>query len=344
MLIQYCSTYIIMSSFNNTSYCSLTILEYSAELLEAVNVYLVIVQGIVVSGIALVGAILTVSLMMIIVMSKELHNKTFILSFQLMLLDVGIICFVYGPMIITSIAQKWVLGSVLCRITGAVSYLTLYWRCCVIFVLILDRFLTVFYPFLYKMRATKVLLVVSVINFALFFILVIIPASETGCYEFSDTALLCVIRATCSTRKYLCDASKYVGYLLFVSIGGFIPVSMYIAMYIKARRMNSRAPQLGECEGESNKQEQLHNQRAKITIIILFVCLICLILPNFIRFLITPFIDTFQYYHCIYYIFNNIFFSFPIADSVIIWRNKDIKDKAKELFKKNVYCINQLSV
>ena len=42
---------------------------------------LLIVQGIIVSIIAITGAILTVSLMIIIAMNKELHKRTFIISF-----------------------------------------------------------------------------------------------------------------------------------------------------------------------------------------------------------------------------------------------------------------------
>ena len=72
-----------MSSGNDTSMCPAVTQEYSAELVEAVNIYLLIVQGIVVSIIAIPGAILTVSLIIIIAMNKELHKRTLSLVYNL---------------------------------------------------------------------------------------------------------------------------------------------------------------------------------------------------------------------------------------------------------------------
>ena len=150
--------------------------------------------------------------------------------------------------------------------------------------------------------------------------------------------LFFVNRGRCSTRKYLCSASNIIGFPLAVIGGSFIPVGMYIAMYIKAKRIQRSAPQMGEYKGEENtahnEQECASNQRAKVTVAILFVLLICLMLPFFLHFLIAPFFNTVPYYQYIYYVLNDSFILFPIADSVIIWRNKNIKEKAKDLFKK----------
>ena len=179
-------------TFNNTSECLVvTTPEYSAEILEAVNVYLLTVQGIVVGGIGIIGAILTISLMIVILANKDLHTRTFIICLQLLALDLMFIVFIHCSIFVTSMARKWVFGSVWCRITGAVSYLAIYWRCSILFVLTLDRFLIVFYSFSYCKIAKKVLVVTSIVFFVFFFTLVIIPAFETGCYEFSDTALFC---------------------------------------------------------------------------------------------------------------------------------------------------------
>ena len=323
-----------MSYFNNTSYCPSATPEYSAELLEAVNVYLLIAQGIVVSGIAIVGGILTVSLMIFIVMNKALHTRTFILSLQLLALDFIFILFVHGPIIVTTIVQEWIFGSVLCIVTGMVSHLALYWRCSIVFVLTLDRFLIVFYPFSYRRIARSILLVNSIVFFILCFVLVTIPTFGIGCYKFSDAALFCINTGQCHTRKYLCYVTSAIGYGLLIILGGFIPVGMYIAMYIKARKIQSSIPQLGEFDGEDNSsysEDHSNNQSAKVTVAILFVCLTFLTFPLYLRLILFPlFRNGFPYQYYIYYLLNDCFFSFPIADSVIIWRNKDIKDKFKK--------------
>ena len=61
---------------NSTSVCPAATTEYTAELLEAVNVYLLIVQGIVVGMIGIIGVFLTVSLIIVIGVYKELHKRT----------------------------------------------------------------------------------------------------------------------------------------------------------------------------------------------------------------------------------------------------------------------------
>lgn len=119
------------------------------------------------------------------------------------------------------------------------------------FILTLDRFLTVFCPFSYKKRARKVpLLVVSIVFFVVCFVLVILPALGVGCYTFSATALSCVAIHQCDTSKYLCHTSMIISYSLLIIVGGVIPVAIYIAMYIKAKMIQSSTPQLGEFQDE----------------------------------------------------------------------------------------------
>ena len=68
---------------NSTGVCPAATTEYTAELLEAVNVYLLIAQGVVVGIIGIISMFLTVSLIIVIGVYKELHKRTFILSLQL---------------------------------------------------------------------------------------------------------------------------------------------------------------------------------------------------------------------------------------------------------------------
>ena len=253
-----------MSSSNDTSVCPMSTTEYSTELLEAVNVYLLIVQGIIVSIIAVTGAILTVSLMIIIAMNKQLHKRTFVISLQLMVLDVVFIVFVNAPIVVTAMAQKWVFGQVWCTVTGIVSHLAIAWRCSILFVLTLDRFLTIFYPFSYKKKARKFLVAMSLVLFMISIAAVIGPIFGVGCYKFSENALYCIDTGQCNTKIYLCYVSNVVGFALLTIVGALLPLGMYIIMFIKAKRIQGSAPQMGEHEGEENitynQREHASNQ------------------------------------------------------------------------------------
>ena len=334
-----------MSSFNDTSVCSA---ENSAELLEAVDVDLLTAQSIVISGIGLIGAILTISLIVVILANKDLRTRTFIFCLQLLVLDAMLILFIHAPISVTSLARKWVFGFVWCKITGVASHFISYWRCSILFVLTLDRFSTVFYPFTYRKIAKKVLAVVLIILLATCIILACIPAFETlgvGCYKFSDFALYCIDSGKCYFHIYACYIYRMIAVSVVFLVGGLLPVGMYIAMCMKARKIQSDVPQLGEFEGEEsntyNQQEHMSNQRANITVAILFICLIILAFPFIVANLLFPLITKLSFRYYIIYAVNNLFFSTPITDPIIIWRNKDIKEKVKMLFKK--YCRKSIS-
>ena len=326
-----------MSFDNDTSVCPVVTQEYSTELLEAVNIYLLIVQGIIVSIIAITGAILTLSLMMIIAMNKELHRRTFIISLQLMVLDMAFIVLVNTSIIITSMAQEWVFGQLWCTVTGFMSHLAAAWRSPIVFVLTLDRFLTIFYPFSYRKIARKLLVAVSALLFLLSCVVPVNPLLNVGCYIFSETALFCIYNG-CNTREFLCYASNALGFVLLIVVGALLPLGMYIAMYIKPKRIQSSAPQLGEHEGEDSaahgQQESAANKRANVTVAILFVCLIGLSLPFYLTIFLSPILNTSPYHYYIQYALNDLFFLYPITDSVIILRNKDIKDTITKIYKK----------
>ena len=324
-------------SINDSSDCIVLTPEYSAKLLEAVNDYLLTAQGIIVSGILVSSAILTIFFMAVVVMNKELHKRTFIISLELLFLDLVLVLFLHFPIVTTAFAHKWIFGSVWCFITGAISSLVTYLRSSILFVLTLDRFLTVFYPFRYEKVARKVLTVISIIFFIICLTVAVIPAFVKECYKFSSTALFCVSAGECNVSKYVCYTNDTIGFIILLIFGALLPIGMYIAMYIKAKKIQSSVPQLGECEIEANTINQYKhksNQQAKTTVLILFVCLICLSFPLFINIIYVALVNTATYHLYITYIINDLFFSFPIADAIILWRNRDIKDKLIAAFNK----------
>ena len=61
--------------------------------------------------------------------------------------------------------------------------------------------------------------------------------------------------------------------------------------------------------------------------------LICLNFSFFLRIILASVLLTIPNHYYIYYVMMDLWFSFPIADSVIILRNKDIKEKVNKIFK-----------
>ena len=126
------------------------------------------------------------------------------------------------------------------------------------------------------------------------------------------------------------------------TIGGIAPLIMYIAMYIKGRKIAKRNDaDIGYIEGEptnNSKNNTSHDKSASITILILFVSLIGLTTPYYtVIFLVYELSAIFGInlpnLHIVFFASNNFYYALPIADAIVIMKNKDVKTVIKKKLK-----------
>ena len=84
-----------------------------------------------------------------------------------------------------------------------------------------------------------------------------------------------------------------------------------------------------------NSQHRKSERRAQKTILLLFSCLFCLTLPGF---LINAVVEAFEMSPSttlviVYQITSDMYYCIPIADAVVILRNRDIKSAIKKNMK-----------
>lgn len=303
------------------------------QMINEVNVNLLIVQAIAVGIIGAIGMVLNVLLISIIILYKKFHIRTFILALQILIIDNIYLVFVQLPVVVTAASREWLFDEY-CLI-GIAYYSIANWRWLVMFLLTLDRLLTVFYPFRYRAYANKLMATLSILTFLFILLLSLFPFIGIGCYAFHSEALTCIVQIEyCELETvaftFFCHLYVTLNYIIII-----VPVIMYIAMCVRARQLDRNVLlQIGTFEGEEPITDYSGNHQARNTVLILFVGLIVLTTALGVSITLSMFSFTLPYQIAIYFC-NDIHFAFPIADAVIISRNKDIKDTIMEMFKRS---------
>ena len=307
--------------FNNTTCISVTETEEINELIDDVNQYLLITQGIIVSVIGIVGMVINIFVMIVILANKQLHTRPFMLCLQLIVVNILFILFQYVPMVLTNFARVWLFGPIVCRLIATLTFFVLAWRWPVMFLMILDRLLTVTFPFCYRRRANSIMAVSSILLFFSFLLIALAPLVNIGCYNFTQYSLICVVSWQCST--VICYLFYIVLSLVVFIAGAVAPIFMYAVMYIKAWSFRR---DLMRQSASDNSQYTASEKRAQKTILLLFICLVCLTLPGWLYYVV---IQTFNIWpdavlHIVDRIITDIYYCVPIADAAVILRNQDI--------------------
>ena len=118
--------------------------------------------------------------------------------------------------------------------------------------------------------------------------------------------------------------------------GGVVPFIMYAVMYVKA--WNLRKDLMNQSASD-NSQYRKSEQRAQVTIMLLFICLVCLALPNWLAYVV---IEAFELSPdaillIVFRITADIYYCVPITDAIIILRNRDIKSVIRRNMKDRGY-------
>ena len=319
--------------FNNTT--CITETEEINELIDDVNQYLLITQGIIVSVIGIVGMVINIFVMIVILANKQLHTRPFMLCLQVIVVNIFFILLLYIPKVLTYFVQAWLFGSTFCIVTGISAVFVLFWRYPVMFLMILDRLLTVAFPFCYNKYANKIMIVFSVLLFFSSLLVTLAPLVGIGCYNFNQYALLCLLSFQCPNYTITCYLYYVATSVLIFIVGAIVPIFMYAAMYIKARNLQKG---LMSQSISNSSQFRKSEWRARKTLLLLFICLVCLTLPTWLFYLVT---EAFQIsptaaLFIVGRIATGIYYCVPIADATVMLRNKDIKSAIRRNMKDRI--------
>ena len=234
--------------------------------------------------VVLLGIFLNTLVIVLVAKHKKLHTRSFAIALQVVVLDLVLSCTVLTLRPISSIANQWLFGEAMCIITGYIYLTFLLLRALLMLAFVVDRFLTVFYLFTYPKYSTITMLTFSVAiwMFSLGFRTIGFPG-VLDCYSFVSTSYLCLHSSRCNAD---CAVAANINLGIVFGPATIIPIILYIALYVKARRLRKRRqsmtvppPSDDTNSSNSNKTISKREWKANITFFLLFVAVFALTTP-----------------------------------------------------------------
>lgn len=303
-------------------------LEYSNRNLETVLRYILI--GFL--GLQLpIALILNAFMIFLILKFRHLRNITFFLALQLLLIDLLYTVFSTPITIISAASGKWIMGLPFCSLTGFLLTIDWQMRSILMFVIVCDRFCTVFMPFKYPRIRRKVIIPLNISAVLVTVITAVIPVA-LDCTDFNRIAWYCTPQNGCKNPD-ACQLVLIVLGPLSNVIGSYVPLVMYIIMFIKARKTQNQISS-GTLESEEFLIRKKKERKANVTFLLLFLALFGVTAVPFLFYITSgPFIgeQTLDAYILPRYIFRLVFSLLPIVDPIAIMRNQEVRKALKLL-------------
>ena len=276
------------------------------------------------------GILLNSMVLFVVGKFKNLQTPSYSISLQVVVLDL-MLALIQIFVFVSVIAGRWPFGEVFCAIAGVILFLGTLTRTFFMLVLVIDRFLSVFSPFLYPKYNTKIIVSLSLLSWIAPILLSIPPLPGIlDCYTFSLTSWICGLSSSCN-RKCIAFVNIYFG-LIVVPLT-ILPVILYIILYCKAKKIknSSIAVYSNPSEGEARRREN------QVTItFLLFITLFAVIVPSTgISIVAHSFIQltgsTSALVYSLRAISNLVVPFLVITDPIVIMRNRDVREALSEI-------------
>lgn len=229
-------------------------------------------------GSFVLGLFLNGSLILILTRNRKLRNVTFSFALQIVIVDFAHALVIYPTSAVNAIVGHFAFTG-LCSTLGLVVTFLRIARSCLMAMLVIDRFCTVFSPFWYNRNRPKLVVINSVVAWVLAMIVALVPISGLlDCYTFRRYTWACHLGEGCS-HQIICTAYRTL-VTATVSLGLVLVLLLYVALLIKAKKIRNKissevamANKSQEVREES-RRIALCERRANTTFFILFLALI----------------------------------------------------------------------
>lgn len=303
------------------------VLPYSPALTTTVRSFQIIFYII----ICTLGITLNSLVIVLVAKYRKLQTLSFGIALQVVVLDSILSSTVLLLRPITSIAKGWLFGEHMCIITAYIYLTYLLLRTLLMFEFVIDRFLSVFFPYSYPKHSVKVMVVLS-IGIWVFSIAVRIIPGYLDCYAYVSTSYLCVQSARCGP-SCIAAANANLGFVFGPAT--VTPIILFGILYWKARRIQKKMVAVtggGDSGGDVRKREW----KATITFFLLFVAVFALTTPviftNILLATISRKIGPSPVIFVVRSLLSMMTSFLVVADPIVIMRNKDVKEIISKIY------------
>ena len=280
--------------------------------------------------------VLTSFVIFLIIKFKHLRVTTFMLALQVIIIDWANAVTLTPFIVSSAVSGQWVAGNGMCIVIATENQLLFLLRSWLMFVFVFDRFCAVFAPFRYNRNRKKVILTVwltiLVLNASC-----ILLSLVMGCYGFNRIQWQCYpsVQIEHCPNFLFCNAYVIAINAIGQITGNFIPLIMYIVLFIKAKKVRNQLTPAGtvQVDGEQRKRDR----RANLTFFTMFLVLFGVSFPPLVAYVITgsilPTLGVRPPTAMILISFSleQLYVLLPIMDSIVILRNPGMRQAIKML-------------
>ena len=289
------------------------------------------IQGAIVLIVAILAVLLNGTVVFLVAMFRNLHQRSFYLALQLNILHIIFVTTVMVSIFVSAVTRTWLFGEALCQIIGMLHDGLTCVRFLLTLVFTLDRLFTVYLPFCYAKHGGKVCAVLSAVVWIVNLIQVVISLrGGLNCYAYLPTFKTCTA-VPCSDA---CLANTLLFVVLSYFFGGFVSFCLYLILFWKAKKLKRRTAPLES--QEQNAARAKHERRVRTTYLILFLTLVGCTTPPFILF-VTQFTIAGPpptSLLILQILFGRAtFYLLTVADPIVIMRNHSVRETLKALKK-----------
>lgn len=205
------------------------------------------------------------------------------------------------------------------------------------FVFVIDRFLSVFFPYFYPKHKAKITVNLSLFSWVLITALCIIMLPNIlDCFTFTTSFNSCYASSTCSDS---CSIFSIVAFTLIGLPSTIVPLFLFGALYCKARRLdkNTAAPVASTAGEAGSDAARKREWRATVTFFLLFITLFAVTVPTTTIQIAVAQISSFglvslpPVWFVIQAISGGISPLLVLTDPIVILRNRDVREILSEV-------------
>ena len=293
----------------------------SSSLDTAVKVFHILLS----SATVISGFILNSLVVILVIVSKKLKTKSFGIAVQIALTNLAIVLLVGLPALIQKIYGQLITGLDLCIASGYILEILIETRISLMFLFSLDRFASVFAPFLYPRLHFKS----SVLKFSVLAWLVPIITNVPSipqildCFTFTKSLVFCHLSIECSSA---CKIFLLI-YIMVILVPALTSSLVFIiALYVKGKKIRkNESAMMGIPKSRMSDSDWKPLKTFLLLTITIAVAQIGITVTATLVATGAP-VE-------LMVISSDVFFLYLITDPLVIMRNEDARQAWKQLYK-----------
>ena len=278
----------------------------------------------------LISCFLNGMVIVLVAKYKKLQTHSVTIALQVVVLDL-LLSVLYLLSTINSIANRWLLGEYMCAITGIFVFITSTVRTFLMFIFVIDRYLSVFWTYRYPKHKAKVIICLSIVSWLVPF-LVSIPLlpGVLDCYSFNPMVWICTPDSLCNKNCIIYSSVLFAVVPFPLTV---LPIFFYIKLYYKGRKIRKATV----AEGSATDLLQ-REWKATVTFFLLFLSVFLVIIPSqgatFIVSSVFPVGERPPAAYAVLVVTQYVTSLLIITDPIVIMRNKDVREILSKVIQK----------